>query len=135
MTGYGQQQALATYRAQGVMSATPQQIVCMLYDHGLRSIRGAISLAATNNQPGSRSRFGRHISSALGIIGHLQSVLDRNVDPPEISDNLDQIYEFCIHKLGRANLEASSGPLCEVRDVLAPLYEAWQATCKESTVA
>ena len=114
-----------------VVSTDPMELVCLLYQHGLDSVRNARRHLASGNI----AERGKAISKALGIISELYSSLN-----PEagglISDNLQRLYSYMCLRLTEGNIRRQDAPLAEVESLLNTLSEAWQgARAKQAAVA
>ncbi|MDP1681678.1 MAG: flagellar export chaperone FliS [Burkholderiales bacterium] len=103
-----------------VNSASPMQLILLLYD-------GAISSLATAKGQMQDMKFaekGRLISKAIGIIEGLRSVLDFDKGG-DISNNLNDLYEYMKHRLTIANLKNDPEGPAEVIRLLNDLRTAW----------
>ncbi len=112
--------ALARYGAVKVTTASPGNILVMLYEGLIRFLRDAHAAMVA----GERSRCGERISRAQAIINHLLGSLDPQ-HAPELCQQLQALYLFCIGHLLKANLEQSPDKINDVIRVLLPLRDAW----------
>ncbi len=120
------QAALARYGAVKVTTASPGQILVMLYDGLLRFLRDAQSAMATND----RGHAGERIGRTLAILEYLLAGLNPAV-APELCENLQALYVFSMRHLVRANLEQSSEKVAEIVTLLTPLRDAWSTAVAE----
>jgi len=111
---------LSRYGAVQASTSTPGQILVMLYDGLFRFLTEART-AMTERR---RGRGGELISRAHAILDTLCSTLNP-AHAPELCDNLEALYLYCMQRLITANLEARPEPIDEVLRVLAPLRDAW----------
>lgn len=104
-----------------VASATPLQLVLMLYDGALK----AIAIAKYSLQKKEVGRKGESISKAIAIIDEgLKLSLDHQ-SGGEISRNLSDLYEYMCHRLLHANIHNDVEALDEVAKLLRELRDAW----------
>jgi flagellar protein FliS len=108
------------YQNNQVTTASPEQLLIMLYDGAIRSVRQAAEAMAA----GERVRKLESISKALGIVSELANTLDHEVGG-EIAENLDALYHFMIRELTQANLKNDAEKLRVVEDLLCGLRETW----------
>lgn len=103
-----------------VATATPKELVKMLYDGALKAIWTAEEHIRQQNVPGKIEA----ISKALAIIDELSGSLNHEVGG-EISKNLEALYDYIARRLVDANIKSSLEPLEEVASLLSGLREAW----------
>jgi flagellar protein FliS len=108
------------YQNNQVTTASPEQLLIMLYDGAIRFVRQAAEAMAA----GERVRKLESISKALGIVSELANTLDHEVGG-EIAENLDALYHFMIRELTQANLKNDAEKLRVVEDLLCGLRETW----------
>jgi len=114
--------ALARYGAVKVTTASPGNLLVMLYEGLIRFLREA-QTAMTAKE---RARAGERLSRSQAIINHLLASLDFQ-HAPELCQNLQSLYVFCIGHLLKANLEQDPEKIGEVIRLLTPLRDAWSA--------
>ena len=116
MNPYARPQA---YREASVMTASPEQLVVMLYDGAGRFLRqaGGAMLAGTWLHASEK------LSRAEAIIDELLATLD--MDAGDIAERLQAIYVFCKTRLIEARLERDPGRVDQVARLLAELRGAW----------
>ena len=117
MNPYASPQA---YRASSVMTASPGQLVVMLYDGAARFLRQAEM--ATDE--GAWSHAGDRIARAEAIVDELMITLDHE-QGGEIAERLQAIYVFSKKLMIEARLQRSTAPLQQVGRLLAELREAF----------
>lgn len=108
------------YQSNQVTTASPEQLLIMMYDGAIRFVRRAADAMAN----GERVPKLESISKAIGIISELANTLDHEVGG-EIAENLDALYHFMIRELTQANLKNDAGKLAVVEDLLSGLRETW----------
>jgi flagellar secretion chaperone FliS len=107
------------YRQNAVLSASPGELVVMLYDGARRFLRQA-SIAMGEGQV---ERAHNSLRRAELIIGHLDGTLDH--EQGQISERLHAIYQFCLAHLNRGRMGQDTRMLEEVSSLLGELREAW----------
>jgi flagellar protein FliS len=110
----------AAYRQQSVLTATPGQLVVMLYDGALRFLLQASTLMADGDRHGADAKLGR----AEAIVDELHTSLDKERGG-EIASRLEGIYVFCKRLLLEARLERDRAKVEKVAELLSELREAW----------
>jgi flagellar protein FliS len=105
----------------GVVSASPHELVLMLFDGATTSV----STALLHMRRGNLEEKGHAISKAIAIIENgLRASLDKNVGGPMVQ-SLDSLYEYMTHRLCMANLKNQPEQLEEVCRLLCELKVAW----------
>lgn len=114
-----------------VLSASPYQLVNMLFDGALSALKRAQILMNQGDTTGK----GQAISKAINIISNgLQSGLDYNANK-ELCTNLDNLYDYMTRRLLQANLHNDSAALVEVHSLLNNISDAWKEIALHSTKA
>lgn len=114
-----------------VLSASPYQLVNMLFDGALSALKRAQILMDQGDTTGK----GQAISKAINIISNgLQSGLDYNANK-ELCTNLDNLYDYMTRRLLQANLHNDSAALVEVHSLLNNISDAWKEIALHSTKA
>lgn len=104
-----------------VSTASPHQLIVMLYDGALLSINSAAVAMETGDIPSK----GQAISKAINIISNgLKASLDMEAGG-ELSGRLAALYEYMSQRLLQANLQNSRPALDEVSNLLTELRGAW----------
>jgi flagellar secretion chaperone FliS len=107
------------YREASIMTASPEQLVVMLYDGAGRFLRQAEGAMIE----GSWTQAGEKLTRAEAIIDELLATLDMDVG--EVAERLQSIYVFCKARLIEARLQRDSVRVDQVARLLAELREAW----------
>jgi len=108
------------YREQSVLTATPGQLVVMLYDGCLRFL----AQAAFAMREGDVREAGMRLSRAEAIVAELLATLDVE-QGGAIASRLQGIYTFCNRQLVQARLERDADAIDTVAGLLGELREAW----------
>ena len=118
--------ALREYRDVGastrVMSADPHTLILMLMDGAL----DAMAAAKGHVQRGAIEDKGRSLARAIAIIDGLRASLDRSASP-DLSDNLDDLYDYMSRRLLHANLRDDIAAIDEVAGLLREIRSAWDS--------
>lgn len=111
----------AAYSQNEILTASPERLVEILYDLGIRSIAQARECNRLKNITARVS----HINKAFAVLVELSSGLDVQAGG-EIAANYGGIYDYCQRRLIEANVKQSDDILAEVQSLLEDLREAWQ---------
>ncbi len=114
-----------TYRANAVLTASPGQLVLMLYDGALRSL--GIAREAFSRPEEDRQRLAiinQQLQKAQLILAELQSGLNLEAGG-EVAATLNRLYDYHARRLYEANIRKSEEPVKEVERLLLELREAW----------
>lgn len=123
---FGQRSTAATAYAKvgvetKVSTASPHQLIVMLYDGALL----AINSAAVSMETGDIPNKGKSVSQAINIITNgLKASLDMSAGG-DIAERLAALYDYMAQRLLQANLQNSRPALDEVGALLNELREAW----------
>jgi flagellar secretion chaperone FliS len=107
------------YRENSILTASPEQLVVMLYDGAGRFLRQAEGSMIE----GSWLKASEKLSRAEAIIDELLATLD--MDAGEVADRLQSIYVFCKTRLIEARIERDAVRVDQVARLLSELREAW----------
>lgn len=118
---------LGRYKAVQVKTCAPGELLVMLYDGLFRFMDDATAAIKS----GDRARTGERIDRCHAILSELAATLDKNV-APDLCENLEALYFFCMTRLVEANIHRDAERIAECRRVLEPLRDgfrgAWQET-------
>jgi flagellar protein FliS len=109
----------AAYRESAVLTATPEQLVVMLYDGARRFLAQAAAAMRAGNVQQTHDRLRR----AEDIVLHLEATLD--LSQGELPERLKPNYGFCRRHLLAARIDRDASKLDEVSALLGELREAW----------
>jgi flagellar protein FliS len=114
------------YRENTVLSATPAQLVVMLYDGAQRFLRQAsVAMGA-----GEIERAHNALRRVELILANLDTVLDHGQDA-RLAAQLSAVYQFCLAHLRRARFEQEAGKVEEVAGLLGELRESWAEIARQ----
>jgi flagellar protein FliS len=107
------------YRESAVLTATPEQLVVMLYDGANRFLtQSAIAM-----RDGRVALSGEKLRRAEAIIDELLATLDLSVG--EIAERLQALYLFFKEHLMAARLNQDASKVDEVARLMRELRSAW----------
>lgn len=114
------------YRSQAATTASPAQLVLMLYDGALVAIHRA--QVALEQEPLDHERANDQLHRAQAIVMELSVTLDHDRGG-ELAGNLSSLYAFCQERLIDANVRKAGAPLAAAVDTLTGLRDAWEQAC------
>ncbi|MBM7708097.1 flagellar export chaperone FliS [Enterococcus lemanii] len=114
------------YLKNQVMSASPNKLIEMLLEGGIKNIRLGI-LALEKEQLVKASEY---LLKAQDIVSELRYSINTEIDS-EIPQQLIQLYDFMYSQLVIGNIDQDIKVLQEVQKLLTELLETW----KEISVA
>jgi flagellar protein FliS len=124
---------LAAYRETRVKTASPGQLVVMLYDEALKQCDIAIELSGEGQKP--RPDRIERINAALGkaqdVVTELMASLDFEAGG-EIAQNLFALYVWFGRELLEANIAKDNARIKSVRGMLSELRGAWAEAAQKS---
>jgi flagellar protein FliS len=121
MSTYAATHSPKAYRASAVLTASPGQLVVMLYDGARRFLRQGSAAMAEREIVVAHNK----VTRAEEIIRHLRSTLD--MDQGEISQRLQSIYTFSLSHLRQARLDQDPKKIDEINELLSNLRDSWAA--------
>jgi flagellar protein FliS len=107
------------YRQSAVLTATPGQLVVMLYDGAHRFLYQAAAAMRAGNIELTHTKLRR----GENIIVHLRETLD--LSQGDVAERLAAIYEFFLRHLGEARMQLDASKVEEVISLLGELRESW----------
>lgn len=114
-----------TYRANAVLTASPGQLVLMLYDGALKAM--AIARDAFGRpveDPRRIEIINQQLLRAQAILSELQSGLNMEAGG-EFARTMDRLYDYHNRRLFEANLRKQVEPVVEVERLVRELRDAW----------
>lgn len=113
-----------TYQKQAILTASPGQLVLMLYDGALKFLNQAGEAFADPDNPKCIERVHQGLHRAGEIIAELQANLDLEAGG-EYAENLYRLYDYYGRRLMEANMTKSERPMREVEKLLKQIRDAW----------
>jgi len=117
------------YQELNITTASPMELVLMLYDECLRSLDKA-EKAFEKEDPERIETISNNLLHAQDLITELAVSLDMEKGG-EIALNLQRLYDFMVNHLSRANVNKEIRPIHEVRKMMSELREAWTEVAKK----
>jgi flagellar secretion chaperone FliS len=104
------------YQAQAVLTASPGQLILMLYDGALRFLGHARdALQAGEENPKRIEIINTNLVKAQNIIAELQACLNHDAGG-EHSRNLDRLYDYYLRRLFEANLRKQPAEMLRTQE-------------------
>lgn len=131
---YAQDYARA-YRANSILTASPGQLVLMLFDGALNAL--AIARIACDDPSGDPKRFEvihTQLVKAQKIIAELQGTLNLEAGG-DFARTMYQLYDYYDRRLVEANLKKQSAPIAEVERLLGEVRTAWAEMLRDKDKA
>ena len=114
-----------TYRANAVLTASPGQLVLMLYDGALKAL--ALAQEAFKMPDDDLRRIetiNHHLLKAQSIITELQSGLNMEAGG-DFAKTMHRLYDYHNRRLLEANMRKQVAPVIEVERLLREIRDAW----------
>lgn len=108
------------YRNNQIMTASPEQLLIMLYDGAIRFVRQA-KLAIEDNRLGDKSIA---ISKSVAIITEFSNTLNYEAGG-EIAHDLNRLYDFMVRELSAVNAGGEVERLKPIERILLDLREGF----------
>ncbi len=109
------------YLENQINSATPEQLLIMLYDGAIRFTNQAVQAINDGNIEGRNY----YINKACAIISELNATLDHDIGG-KIASDLNLLYDYLLRELHKANSSNDADKLSPVLRILSDLRETWQ---------
>jgi flagellar secretion chaperone FliS len=118
------------YLRNQVMSASPGELILMLYEEGIKTLKKA-EAAFVIDSPERFQEISNSLLHAQDVIVELSISLDMEKGG-EIAQGLQRLYDFMMRHLSLANSEKIVEPIVEVRSLLTELLESWRQAVEKS---
>lgn len=124
-----------TYRANTILTATPGQLVLMLYDGALKALNLAQeAFALSESEPRRIAQINEQLLKAQAILQELQSGLNLEAGG-EFARTMHRLYDYHNRRLLEANLRKQVAPVIEVERLVRELRDAWAQMLSQSSTA
>lgn len=120
-----------TYRANSILTASPGQLVLLLFDAALNSL--AIARKAcdeSTSDPRKLEVVHTQLVKAQKIIAELQGTLNLEAGG-EFARTMHRLYDYYDRRLLEANLKKQSAPIAEVERLLGEVRNAWSEMLRQ----
>lgn len=114
------------YLKQSVLTASPTELIVMLFDACIKNLKLA-EISLVDNKDVSNAH--KYLMNAQDIITELINCLDSGVD---LSAQLLDIYEFLLRTIRGMNIKKDLSPLPDVLEILSSMRDTWQQISKAS---
>lgn len=120
------QNPLAAYKETRIRTATPGQLIVMLYEEAVRQCDRAIELLGTDlkKKPANIEKINTALGKVHDIITELMASLDFEAGG-DIASDLFALYIYFNRELTEANITKDSERVGSIRKMLADLASAW----------
>ena len=122
---YNQTNPYQKYKEQSVMTMTCGEMLTQLFDEVIKQLSGALMFIEDKDY----SSVNNSLLKSQRIVGFLKSSLNYQY---EVSNGLDSMYEYFIHRIIQANVKKDSEPINEIIPMIVELKEAF-ITVERST--
>jgi flagellar protein FliS len=123
VSNYNPREALKQYRQLGieseVINASPHRLIQLLFEGAL----GRLAAAQGAIERGDLAAKGELLGKAISIVGGLRSSLDMSAG--ELSERLDQLYEYINLKLLEASAQNNVDKVNEAIQLLKTVKSGW----------
>ncbi len=116
----------SSYRKTQIETATPGQLVVLLYQGAVRFL----SIASSAMDQGNIELSHTALLRAQEILLELRATL--NPEAGEVASSLSAIYDYMLGRLIEANLRKDPEPVREVLSYLQELLPAWETAARAS---
>ncbi|MEP6716177.1 MAG: flagellar export chaperone FliS [Terriglobia bacterium] len=121
---------MSAYFDQMVLSATPVELVRLLFQKAVSKVREArVHLKEKRIEERAAA-----IGLAYSIVAELMNSLDSSADPA-LTQRLKALYCYTQERLVEANLKQIDKPLADALAVLGTMSEAWGPTSAQAVTA
>ena len=117
-------QVAKNYRNAAVNSATPGQLVLMLFDGALRNLATALAGFEIESVGTRIEQINNHLLKAQAILRELQSSLDLKAGG-KFAQTMWALYDFMLDNLRTANMRKEPEPIRTVEKLLVEVRGAW----------
>ena len=120
-----------SYREVAVTTATPGNLVLMLFDGALRFLSLALHGFQNESISGRNEEIHNNLIKTQRILRELQCSLDLKVGG-DFGTTMFALYDFMIDQLQKANLAKEAAPIQTVERLLGELRDAWAQMLEQS---
>jgi flagellar protein FliS len=120
-----------TYRQNSVQTASPSQLILMLFDGALRFINRALQGFEEAEVIPRNEAVHINLFKTQAIIDELQASLNMK-EGGEFARTMSDLYDFMRAQLRQANLRKESAPVQVVMELLGDIRGAWSTMLAQS---
>ncbi len=125
---------LSAYRANAVGSASPENLVVMLYDGAIRFLAAAIRAFEHQDPLDFNLNIHENITKTQAIIRELNHALDLE-NGGELADSLSGLYIYFDNRLQEANIGKNKEIIEEILQRISDLRDAWSESLQQQAEA
>ena len=122
-----ERRALKTYGTQQVMTASPVELVALLYDKAMVSLREAIRAI----EGGDVNARWKANNKATEIVTHLVNTLDHE-NGGEVARNLESLYRYMLDRLFEVDMKNDAAAAQDVIGLMEPLRDSWRKLAEQA---
>jgi len=115
------------YLEQSILTASPADLVTMLYEAAIKNIKYSIIAIDDKNYELSNN----HIKKSQDIVDELIKELDLSYD---LSSDILMLYEFILMELVESNISKDNQKLKVTEDLLTQMCQTWKTAVQSSRV-
>ena len=119
--------AYQQYRRTQIQTSDPGDLLIMLFQGGLKFSK--LALEAMHQEDIEKTH--NNLVKAQNIVMELLAALNFEAGG-DVALNLEQLYNYMLHRLHEANMKKTPEPLEEVIQMLTELHETWFTVVQES---
>ena len=116
--------AWQSYRTIATQTATPGQLVLMLYEGAIRFSEQALAGFEQQDPAAFNQTVNNNLHRAQAIVTELNVVLDMRRGG-EVAANFRRLYDYLHRRLQEANIRKQKAPIAEVIGHLRVLRDSW----------
>jgi flagellar secretion chaperone FliS len=120
-----------SYKSVAVTTATPGQLVLMLFDGAIRFLATAAHGFQLENIATRNEQIHNNLIKAQKILRELQCSLDLK-SGGEFATTMFALYDFMLDQLQTANLAKDASPIGTVERLLGEIRDAWAKMLQQS---
>lgn len=121
-----------SYKSTAITTATPGQLVLMLFDGALRFMAAAKRGFDEENIATRIETIHNNLMKAQNILRELQYSLDMKTGG-EFANRMFALYDFMARQLQDANLKKETQPIDVVERLLSEIRESWAQMLDQTT--
>jgi len=117
-------QSAQAYRRNAVLSASPGQLILMLFDGALRFMNTAVSGFDEKHPVRRNETIHNNLVKTQAILSELRGSLDLEKGG-EFAERMSTLYSFMRTQLRQANLQKDPAPIRVVIELLGAIRQSW----------
>jgi len=125
---------LSAYRANAVSSATPENLVVMMYDGAIRFMGAAIRAFEHEDPLDFNLNIHENVTKTQAVIRELNHALDLE-NGGELAHSLSGLYVYFDNRLQEANISKNKEIIQEILERISDLRDAWSESFQQQAEA